>query len=267
MHETQSPNLCRRACLILVVLLVGAGLVAVVAYDRFLYYRAHWYTALHTARPSGHSVVLDRAEMYAREPGRVVLLGDSRIAQLSPLIFPAREFSVVKKGVGGAMIADVLRVFRDEVLPLEPECVVIQAGINDMLWDPDADCVFRMERFLEDVQHLAAESNARLVISSVVPIAPRFLLRHMRLLQLPSSGVRAVNRHVNRVNECVEAFCERNRVTFVDPVAAFTDEHGRVRRDWLDGDGLHFSDAGNRKFVSLIFKAVDELMEDSEPGN
>jgi len=62
---------------------------------------------------------------------RVVFFGDSRARQ-----WPAPEglagFEFTQRGLDGQTSAQVLERYRHHVAPLEPDVVIIQAGVNDL---------------------------------------------------------------------------------------------------------------------------------------
>ena len=76
----------------------------------------------------------DNARLPAHEAGRVVFYGDSitdgwgRVADTT--FFPGKPY--VNRGISGQTTAQMLVRFRQDVIALNPEVVVILAGTNDI---------------------------------------------------------------------------------------------------------------------------------------
>ncbi len=61
---------------------------------------------------------------------RIVFFGDSRIAEWTqPKI---TEYELLNRGIGGQTSAQILMRYDAHVMPLAPDIILIQAGINDL---------------------------------------------------------------------------------------------------------------------------------------
>jgi lysophospholipase L1-like esterase len=63
---------------------------------------------------------------------RVVLFGDSRIEQWSPLP-DIKNAQFINRGISGETTSQMIARYQQDVISLSPDIIVIQAGINDLV--------------------------------------------------------------------------------------------------------------------------------------
>lgn len=228
------------------LLLVANGLLL----DRCLYYRARWFEAQALMRPPGHSLVADRRELDApRKPGRLLLVGDSRVFRLptpSALGIDFGPVSPLNKGIPGGGVVTALTVLSAEGMALEPLTVFAQVGINDVMNDAPEVAVARIRRFVDDFRVTVSARGATPAISTVIPLGRRHLLMSRKALPYTPARYREWNRTVAAVNGWIRAYAATHAVRLVDLDRAMRDSSGRPQDEWFDADGVHLSAAGNR---------------------
>lgn len=106
---------------------------------------------------------------------RVALLGDSRIEMWTP---PDIEgFELINRGISGQTSAQIRGRFSEPVVPLEPDVVVLQLGVNDLktiplfpYWDEDI-----LSRTKENIAWLVSESEtlgADVILTTIISRGP-----------------------------------------------------------------------------------------------
>ena len=147
--------------------------------------RQYYIQGLETKAAPANDQVYERANalLPPKSQWRVVLFGDSRIAQWSPL--PRVDGAeIVNRGIGGETTAQMRLRFDADVLNLQPDVVVIQGGINDLVAASlSKSAGDRIRQGVKDnLRQLATRSaaaGARVVLMTVVPPASPSLPRRL----------------------------------------------------------------------------------------
>jgi lysophospholipase L1-like esterase len=103
-------------------------------------------------------------------PPRVVLMGDSITeywGYANPALF-ARDF--VDRGIAGQLSWQMLLRFRQDVLALHPQAVLILAGTNDLNGPPGASQVRVIADNIQSMAELARANHIAVVLGTVPPM-------------------------------------------------------------------------------------------------
>jgi lysophospholipase L1-like esterase len=194
----------------------------------------------------------DNARVKAQpEAHRVVFFGDSitdgwNLAKY----FPGKAY--VNRGIGGQTTSQMLVRFRQDVIDLKPEAVVILAGSNDIAGNSgpirDEDIEANLASFID----LARAHGIRVVVGSVIPVHNHNPRAQELFAQRPPARIRAVN-------ERIRTLCTREKAPYLDYATAMVDESGMLRKELAD-DGLHPNDAGYKVMAPLAESALAQLL-------
>src|SRR5690348_11863849 len=145
----------------------------------------------------------------------VVFIGDS-ITQYWELsfFFPGRKF--INRGIAGQTTDQVLLRFRQDVVDLGPQLVIVQCGINDLNLDGSEQTRKRIQNNIESMVDLAIANGVRPVVATITPINPHAAHRARGVDQIDSSGIPALN-------EWIRAYCREKNLSCVDFYAAVAD--------------------------------------------
>ncbi len=144
-------------------------------------YYAQWqYALLHplglAAYPTGDAAA---SESQQAEGPLLVLFGDSRVAQwpASALDAELAGWRVINRGLGGQTSEAVRARLAAHVLPLEPDVIVLQAGVNDLRMIPlfpaeERAIIERCRDNLVATVRAARASGATVVVATIVPLGP-----------------------------------------------------------------------------------------------
>ena len=193
------------------------------------------------------------AEVSDPQPVDVVYLGDSRIADWSPLPTPEGKSSL-KVGENGATTAMVLDRMRHEVLVRTPAVVVVQAGINDLK-------VIGMFPDLEDAVVDTCAANLNTIVAELTGAGCQVLL--LTVLPGGDSVLRrwllwpdAVDDAIARINQGLLAL-EGEAVEVVDCAAEMASS-GRIEATHAR-DFLHLSPRGYERLNDVVRGPLEEL--------
>lgn len=172
---------------------------------------------------------------------RVVMFGDSRAAGWD---LPATEgYDFINRGIASQTSAQVLQRFSAHVVPLDPDIIVVQVGINDLktigLFPARAENI--MGAYQANMRALVAlaqaETEATVVLSTILPAGDVPLAR-----QLVWSD--AIDQAVIEMNDSLKMF-ENGRDVFIfdgfSLISAAAADSGRS--DYYK-DELHFTPLG-----------------------
>jgi lysophospholipase L1-like esterase len=203
--------------------------------------RQYYIQGLETKAAPANDQVYERANalLPAKSQWRVVLFGDSRVEQWSPL--PHIDgVEIVNRGVDGETTAQMRLRFDADVLRLQPDVVVIQAGINDLVAASlSAHAGDRIRQGLRDnlrqLATLSAAAGARVVLLTIIPPASPSLPR--RLVWNPD-----IVEDVEDVNAFIRSLDSLDGVIVVDAAGLLAPSGGELPADYAH-DTLHFEPA------------------------
>lgn len=162
------------------------------------------------------------------QPGGIVVVGSSSISGWGNLESQFARKNIVRRGLGGARMADIARHADRLILPYKPRLVVVYAGDNDLAEkvSPEgvlaayADLVRQVERALP---------GTRIAFMSIKPSPARAALMPL----------------IARTNDLVAGWSSNDpRLDYIDIYSRMLDADGEVRRDLFQADALHLNLAG-----------------------
>lgn len=192
----------------------------------------------------------DNAALPPREPGRVVFFGDSITdgwgREKDTVFFPGKPY--VNRGISGQTTAQMLVRFRQDVIALNPEAVVILAGTNDIAGNTGAATLEMIEDNLRSMTQLAQANGIRVVLASVLPASSYWWRPGYR----PAQKIRALNQRI-------EAYAREAGAVYLDYHAAMRNAEGGLDAH-LAGDGVHPSPAGYAVMQPLAQQAIERAL-------
>jgi len=152
------------------------------------------------------------------------------------------QITIINRGVNGDLTSHMFLRFRQEVVDLKPDCVIILGGTNDIGWG------FPVEEIFSNLQRMfeTAIDEGIKPVGCTVPsilgwdkgIAPRLEL-----------------------NRLLMDFCYAKEIPCADLFASTCDPKTRRLRSDYSSDGLHLNISGYRKIAETIFEeAIKALL-------
>ena len=112
------------------------------------------------------------AALPTSQPGRVVFYGDSITdawTRNGGSFFPGKPY--VNRGISGQTTEQMVVRFRQDVINLHPQTVVILAGTNDIAGNTGPETQAMIEDNFRSMVDLAKANSIRVVLASVLPAA------------------------------------------------------------------------------------------------
>src|SRR5882672_5659674 len=185
------------------------------------------------------------------EKNRVVFFGDS-ITDIWKLDKYFGEKPYVNRGIGGQTTPQMLVRFRQDVIDLHPQVVVILAGTNDIAGNTGPMSLGDIEANYSSLAELARAHNIRVVFSSILPVHNYTPKAQEFFAQRPPEKILELNRWL-------KDYCAAKTLAYLDYFNSMVDEKGLLKRD-LAEDGLHPNPAGYKIMAPLADQAITKAL-------
>ncbi|MGA8761546.1 MAG: SGNH/GDSL hydrolase family protein [Candidatus Sulfotelmatobacter sp.] len=178
---------------------------------------------------------------------RVIFFGDS-ITDFWNLneSFPGKPY--INRGIGGQTTPQMLVRFRQDVIELHPEAVVILAGTNDIAGNTGPMRLEDVEANYASMAELARANQIRVVFSSVLPV-------HNYTPQSQNLFAQRSPEKIRELNHWLKNYSEANDCVYLDYFSAMVDDKGLLKREFAE-DGLHPNAAGYKMMAPLAEGAI-----------
>lgn len=184
----------------------------------------------------------------AEGESRVVFLGDS-ITQGWDLSAFFKDKPYVNRGIAGQTTPQILLRFRQDVLALKPEIVVILAGTNDLAENTGPTTLGMIEDNLKSMTELARGNGVRPILASVLPAA----------LYPWKPEIQPIDK-ILELNRWMKEYAAREGIVYLDYYSAMVnDQHGLKAE--FSGDGVHPNAAG----YSIMTPLAGDAIANSKP--
>lgn len=180
--------------------------------------------------------------------GRIVFFGDSITERwadkaYADQFFPGKPY--VNRGIGGQTTGQMLLRFRQDVLDLHPETVVILGGTDDIVGNAGAMTPEMTESNWQSMAELAKVSGVRVVFCSILPSSNHKLIPDVRIREL---------------NEWLRSYSDSQGLTYVDYYSSMSDDSDGMR-EGISVEGIHPNVAGYQIMGRLVEAALVRKMD------
>ncbi|HEY4325242.1 MAG TPA: GDSL-type esterase/lipase family protein [Mucilaginibacter sp.] len=188
----------------------------------------------------------------APAPGekRVVFMGNSITdgwINADPQFFANKPY--FDRGISGQTTGQMLVRFREDVINLKPEVVVILAGINDIAQNNGPSRLEDVFGNIVSMVELARANHIKVVLSSVLPA-----------FNIPWRPVIDPKASVTVLNRMIKDYCDKNNIVYLDYFTVMADERRGLPPN-LSKDGVHPTLDGYKMMEPLAEKAIEEAMK------
>ena len=175
---------------------------------------------------------------------RVVFMGNSIFEgwiRLRPEFFSGKPY--FDRGISGQTTPQMLLRMYDDVIALQPDIMVLKAGINDIA---ENNASYNPDHTLDNIKamaQLARFNKIKVILCSVLP-ASDFKWR---------PGLQPGDK-VIALNEAIKKFATENKFYYLDLYSAVVDDNKGMRKEYAS-DGVHPTVEG--------YKVMEPLLEDA----
>lgn len=179
-------------------------------------------------------------KIYAAPQNPILFIGSSSIRLWVDFAKTFKEYTVLNRGIGGAVISDTERYLDDLVFAYNPKQIVIYVGENDLVKAASGDEVFK--RFKQFYTHLRAK-------------LPRVPVIYLAIKGSPSRT--ALFSKAVRANALTQNYLKQQRyTTYVDVFNPMLDKQGKMRPELFKNDCLHMNAMGYSIWNKLLFSLL-----------
>jgi lysophospholipase L1-like esterase len=181
------------------------------------------------------------------EEGRVVFYGDS-ITDAWVLdggkFFPGKPY--VNRGISGQTTPQMVVRFRQDVVDLHPEAVVILAGTNDIAGNTGPSTPEMIEDNFKSMTEIAKANGIRVILASTTPVA-KYPWR---------PEIAGVPEKIEALNAWLKGYCAQEKLTYLDYWTAMAGPDGGMKPG-ISIDGVHPNAAGYAIMEPLAEAAIE----------
>ena len=181
----------------------------------------------------------------------VVFMGNSITdgwARQDPKFFEENNF--VGRGIGGQTSSEMLVRFRRDVIDLNPKCVVILSGTNDIAQN---NGYIKPENTLGNIIsmcELAKANGIKVILCSITPTSVFGWRREVNPVPL-----------IAELNKMIEAYAKENGIYYLNYHPALTDEKGGIPAKWSN-DTCHPNLECYRTVMEpMVCEAIDKALK------
>ena len=181
---------------------------------------------------------------------RIVLMGDSITEfwlQIHPEFFEGKPY--LDRGISGQTTPQMLIRFRPDVINLQPDVVVILAGVNDIAGNTGPTTPEKIFGNITSMVELAKANKIKVILCSVLPAA-NFNWR-------PNDKAAAT---IIQLNQLIKSYADKHHIPYVNYHAVMADASNGLPKEFSN-DGVHPNLKGYQIMEPLLEKAIQQILK------
>jgi len=182
--------------------------------------------------------------------GRVVFLGNSITDSWinnSPDFFENNHY--LDRGISGQTSPQMLVRFRQDVIDLHPQAVVIECGTNDIAGNTGPSTVEMIEDNIKSMVELAKANRIKVLLGSVLPSNKFWWAPKVE----PADSI-------IKLNAWIKQYCKDNKCIYVDYYSALVDEVKGLKKEY-GPDGVHPNKEGYTVMERIVSSALKKVLK------
>ena len=181
---------------------------------------------------------------------RIVLMGDSITEfwlPIHPEFFAGKSY--IDRGISGQTTPQMLIRFRPDVINLQPDVVVILAGVNDIAGNTGPTTNEKIVENIISMIELAHANKIKVILCSVLPAA-NFNWR-------PNDKAAQT---IVELNQLLASYANTNTIPYVDYHTIMADTQNGLPKEFSE-DGVHPNLKGYQIMEPLLEKAIQQILK------
>lgn len=172
---------------------------------------------------------------------RIVFIGDSITEfwqRYDSVFFTQNKY--INRGISSQTTSQIQERFQNDVIDLEPKCVIILAGINDIAENNGPISIEEIMNNIVSMVEKALKNNIEVVLCSILPASDFYWNPKIKSIE-----------KIKQLNVLIEAYCLAEKIKFVDYYAPMVDENFGLDKKFTD-DGVHPNLNGYLKMKTIL---------------
>ncbi|MBD1933120.1 SGNH/GDSL hydrolase family protein [Trichocoleus sp. FACHB-69] len=243
-------------------LLLCLVVVVSLAFNALLFRQArHYYLLLNKTNLDPLGLGTFSAEslpdgVSAASTATVVFFGDSR-AEMWPAPATLKGFSFINRGIGSQTSAQILGRFDNHVVPLQPNIIIVQVGINDLKTIPlfpeqKAAIINNCKANIQQIVARSVNSGSTVILTTIFPIGPVPLTRQPFWSPDIAQAVSEVNAYLYSL--------KAKDVLILDAYSLLA-QNGQVQSNYVR-DTLHLNERGYKALNQELTHVLSTWLTD-----
>lgn len=191
-------------------------------------------------------------KQWPQERRRVVFMGNSiteNWARMRPDFF--RQNGYVGRGISGQTSYQFVVRYRQDVIDLKPELVVINTATNDVAENTGPYVEDRTFANIETMVDLARANHIKVILTTTLPAAK--FKWNPRITDAPAK--------IEKLNTRIRDYAAKNSIAFVDYYSKMVAGTDKALNPAYSNDGVHPTEAGYAVMEPLIKAAIDKELQ------
>ena len=164
-----------------------------------------------------------------------------------PEFFEANPY--ICRGISGQTTPQMLLRFRQDVIDLAPDIVVILAGTNDIAGNTGPSTLNMITGNIFSMVELAQANNIKVILCSVLP-ANAYRWRP----EIEPADT------IIELNKLLKTYAKKNKIPYVDYFSPMVDKEKGLKKEY-SGDGVHPNQKGYTVMEPLIKNEIDKVLK------
>ena len=181
----------------------------------------------------------------------IIFMGDSiteEWGRIMPEFFSNKQY--INRGIGGQTTPQMLIRFRQDVIDLNPEAVVILAGTNDIAGNTGPSSVKMIINNLMSMAEIANKQNIQVFMSSILPV-----------FRYPwNKSIIEPFKKIAEINNFMKDFSNREKLVYVDYHSHMVDSRPGLKLE-LTTDEVHLNQAGYIVMSEIINRVIRDRLK------
>ena len=181
----------------------------------------------------------------------IIFMGDSiteEWGRIMPEFFSNKQY--INRGIGGQTTPQMLIRFRQDVIDLNPEAVVILAGTNDIAGNTGPSSVKMIIDNLMSMAEIASKQNIQVFMSSILPV-----------FRYPwNKSIIEPFKKIAEINNFMKDFSNREKLVYVDYHYHMVDSRPGLKLE-LTTDEVHLNQAGYIVMSEIINRVIRDRLK------
>ena len=165
--------------------------------------------------------------------------------------FPGKPY--INRGISGQTTPQMLVRFRQDVILLKPQVVVLLAGTNDIAENTGKESPEEIGNNIASMSDIARANGIRVVLCSVLPASDFHWHKGLE----PAPKIKALNAWMRE-------YAAKNGIVYVDYYSSMVNDEGGLKAE-LSPDGVHPNKAGYALMAPLAEEGIAEALKKPRP--
>lgn len=188
--------------------------------------------------------------MVLKDGPRVVFMGNSITevwVGMRPNFFSMNSY--IGRGISGQTTPQMLVRFRQDVIDLEPEVVVILAGTNDIAGNTGPMTLNEILDNIKSMAELADANGIKVILCSVLPA-----------YDYPWRPGLNPNLKIPALNSMIKEYAQAKGFIYLDYFSEMADERNGLPKKYAE-DEVHPTEEGYKVMEVLVQRAINEALK------